>query len=78
MSDANREKQLRECELKMEQIKQEIKRLNQEHRNVQNNLDECIPEKQSLKSRLESLQNVGEQTMKVWEEINIIILRNFS
>ncbi|XP_013114154.2 structural maintenance of chromosomes protein 5 [Stomoxys calcitrans] len=58
------ETHLRECELKMEQIKQETKRLNQEHRNLQNKLDECIPESQSLKSRLESLENIKEQKLK--------------
>ncbi|XP_075160033.1 structural maintenance of chromosomes 5 isoform X2 [Haematobia irritans] len=64
MSEADREQRIRDCELKMEQIKQEIKRLNQEHRSLLNRLDDCIPEIQSSKSRLESLENVNEQKLK--------------
>ncbi|XP_061391212.1 structural maintenance of chromosomes protein 5 [Musca vetustissima] len=64
MSNPNREQRLREYDLKMEQLRQAINHLNQEHRNIQNKLEENIPEIQSLKSRLESLENVSEQKMK--------------
>ncbi|XP_073840909.1 structural maintenance of chromosomes 5 isoform X2 [Musca autumnalis] len=64
MSKTNREKQIRELELKCEQIKQATKRLDQQHRNLLNQLEENIPETQALKSRLESLENVSEQKLK--------------
>lgn len=65
MSEANGEKLIRECDYKMEQIKQTMKRLEQDRSNIQNKLDENISEAQSLNSRRGSLENINEQKMRV-------------
>uniref|UniRef100_A0A1I8MVV4 Structural maintenance of chromosomes protein 5 n=1 Tax=Musca domestica TaxID=7370 RepID=A0A1I8MVV4_MUSDO len=64
MSEANGEKLIRECDYKMEQIKQTMKRLEQDRSNIQNKLDENISETQSLNSRRGSLENINEQKMR--------------
>lgn len=63
LSDSDQ--RIEECDNRIEQIKQEIKRLNQEHRNIQNRIDEFVPETQSLKSRLGSLENANEMKLEV-------------
>lgn len=64
LPDNEREQRLRACDQKIEQTKQDIRRLNQEHRGINNKLDEYIPEIQNLKNRLDGLENETAQKMQ--------------
>lgn len=67
--DNEREQRLRACDQKIEQHKQELRRLNQEHRGLNNKLDDYIPEMQNLKNRLDGLENETAQKMQVRKSI---------